>query len=73
MLKAKDAEGIYTHENQEVLREAYRELVGRVGEQVVTLEENKIVIWYPLIAYDTVALPIIEKFELTRCNFDHLK
>ncbi|MEK5358104.1 hypothetical protein [Paenibacillus sp. FSL L8-0709] len=69
MLKAKDVEDIYTHENQEVLREAYRELVGKIGEQVVTLEENKIVIWYPLLAFDTVALPIIKKFELIKCYF----
>lgn len=68
MLRNCFAEGVYTHENKEVLQAAYQELEKRVGGNIVTLNGNIIVLRYPQVAYEEVALPIVKKHKLERCT-----
>ncbi|WP_348622600.1 hypothetical protein [Paenibacillus polymyxa] len=62
-------EASYTHEDDKVLLAAFLELERKVGRDIVKLEKkNKLVLRYPQIAYEEVALPIIMNHQLKRCK-----
>lgn len=60
------AEAVYTHDNKEVLQAAFQEVLKKVGGDIVTFNGNEIVLRYPQVTFEEVALPIIRKHQLLR-------
>ncbi|MDN8593181.1 hypothetical protein Q0V21_31110 [Paenibacillus sp. 11B] len=60
------AQGAYTHEDEDVLNAAFRELLKALGGNVTTRNGNTIVLRYPQVAAEEVALPIVKKHGLIR-------
>ncbi|MGV2967225.1 hypothetical protein [Paenibacillus sp. AGC30] len=60
------AQGAYTHEDEDVLDAAFRELLKALGGNVTTRTENTIVLRYPQVAAEEIALPIVKKYGLNK-------